>query len=170
MLPNPALNPLLPDPEGLKLLLQAIHASLGPCRFEGTTFRSVALAIPIVRRAAEACAGGSFLNSRVRRDGSGRLLGQLTREAHWMFSTESMHLWPCLLRGRGYVVRRHHSWVYWDRGEGLPPRIDHVTKVRLPPGRFPVDDWLLPDGVAEAADVYRRSGMTRSHPSEHQSV
>ncbi|WP_147707711.1 hypothetical protein [Microvirga massiliensis] len=64
---------------------------------------------------------------------------------------------------------RTHSWIYWDR-EGLPPRIDHVTKVRLPPGRFPVDDWLLPDGVAEAADAYRRSGMTRSHPSEHQSV
>jgi hypothetical protein len=165
MLPNPDLNPLLPDPEALKLLLQAIHASLGPCRFEGTTFRSVALAIPIIRRAAEACAGGSLLNPRIRRDGKGRLHGQLTREAHWMFSTESMHLWPRLLGGHGYVVRRHHSWVYWDRGEGLPPRIDHVTKVRLPPGRFPVDDWLLPEGTAEAADAC--SGAARSRASEH---
>lgn len=128
----------------LELLLRAINATVGPCRFEGTTFRSVALAIPLVRRAAENLGGGSLLRPRLYRDGTGRLRGRLTKHAFWMLSTEAMHVWPFIVAERGLTVLTHWSWVYWNTERGLPPRIDHLTDVRLPIDPFPVAGWRLP--------------------------
>jgi hypothetical protein len=129
----------------LELVFQAINIALGPCRFEGTTFRSRALTIPLVRRAAEAYVGGSLVRPKLYRDESGRLHGRLTKHAFSMLSTEAMHVWPLIVAERGLTVRIHQSWVYWDLGGGLPPRLDHLIDARLPPNAFPVDGWLLPD-------------------------
>ncbi|GEO18461.1 hypothetical protein [Microvirga aerophila] len=128
----------------LELVFQAVNATVGPCRFEGTTFRSVALAIPLVRRAAEVLVGGSLLRPRLYRDSTGHLHGRLTKHAFWMLSTEAMHVWRFFVVERGLTVRRHWDWVYWDTGHGLPPRIDHLTDVRLPIDPFPVAGWRLP--------------------------
>jgi hypothetical protein len=129
----------------LELVFQAINVTLGPCRFEGTTFRSRALAIPLVRRATQAYVGGSLLHPRLYRDESGHLYGRLAKHAFWMLSTEAMHVWPFIVAERGLTVRIHRSWVYWDTGQGLPPRIDGLTELKLPSSPFPVDGWLLPD-------------------------
>jgi hypothetical protein len=129
----------------LELVFQAINVTLGPCRFEGTTFRSRALAIPLVRRAAEAYVGGSLLRPKLYRDESDRLYGRLTKHAFWMLSTEAMHVWPVIVEERGLTVRRHENWVYWDLGGGLPPRLDHMIDTRLSHRAFPVDGWLLPN-------------------------
>jgi hypothetical protein len=70
----------------LELVFQAINVTVGPCRFEGTTFRSRALAIPLVRRAAEVLVRGSLLRPKLYRDEKGLLYGRLTKHAFWMFS------------------------------------------------------------------------------------
>ena len=105
----------------LELVFQAINVTRGPCRLEGTTFRSRALAIPLVRRAAEAYVGGSLLRPKLYRDERGRLYGRLTKHAFWMLSTEAMHAWPVIVEERGLTVRRHESWVYWDINGGCRP-------------------------------------------------
>jgi hypothetical protein len=133
----------------LELVFQAINVTLGPCRFEGTTFRSRALAIPLVRRAAEAYVGGSLLRPRLYRDEKGRVYGRLTKHAFWMLSTEAMRVWPIIVAERGLTVSKHRGWIYWDLDGRLPPRIDHLTDVRLPGAPFPVDGWLLPQGARD---------------------
>jgi hypothetical protein len=69
-----------------------------------------------------------------------------------MLSTEAMHVWPFIVAGHGLAVRIHRSWVYWDTGQGLPPRIDHLTDLRLPSSPFPVDGWLLPSRARDQRD------------------
>jgi hypothetical protein len=129
----------------LELLFQALHAALGPCRFEGTTFRRVGLAVPLVRRAATALVGEPLVGPRLTYDERGRAYGWLTERAFWMLSSVVMHhAWPVVAAQRGLVVRRHHSWIYWDTGQGLPPRIDHLTTFRLPSSLVPLDDGVLP--------------------------
>jgi hypothetical protein len=128
----------------LELVFQAINVTVGPCRFEGTTFRSRALAIPLVRRAAEVLVRGSLLRPKLYRDEKGLLYGRLTKHAFWMFSTGSMHVWPFIVAEHGLTIRTYRGWVYWDLGRGLPPRLDRLTDVRLWSDPFPVDDWLLP--------------------------
>jgi hypothetical protein len=129
----------------LELVFQAINVTVGPCRFEGTTFRSRALTIPLVRRAAEVLVGGSLLRPKLYRDEKGRLYGRLTKHAFWMLSTEAMHVWPFIVAERGLSIRTHRSWVYWDLDGGLPPRLDHLTDVCLWSDPFPIDGWRLPD-------------------------
>jgi hypothetical protein len=141
----------------LELLFQALHAILGPCWFEGTTFRSTALAIPLVRRAAEAYVDGSLLRPRLYRDEKGRVYGRLTKHAFWMLSTEAMHVWPIIIAERGLTVSKHRGCVYWDLDGRLPPRIDRLTDVRLRGAPFPADGWLLPEGqgIREAVPSLR---------------
>lgn len=129
----------------LELVFQAINATLGTCRFEGTTFRTRALAIPIVRRAAEAYVGGSLLRPKLYRDERGRLYGRLTKQAFWMLSREAMHAWPSIVEERGLTVRMYRDWVYWDLDGELPPHLDRLTDIRLWSDPFPVDGWRLPD-------------------------
>jgi len=128
----------------LELRFQAINITLAPGRFEGTTFRSRALTIPLVRRAAEAYVGGTLLRPKLYRDESGRLYGRLSKHAFWMFSTGAMQVWPFIVAERGLTIRTYRGWVYWDLDGGLPPRLDHLTDVRLWSNPFPVDGWLLP--------------------------
>jgi hypothetical protein len=52
-----------------------------------------------------------------------------------------MIAWPIYAAMRGLTVRRYHGWIYWDTGDGLPPRINRLTRVRLPSSFIPVDDW-----------------------------
>jgi hypothetical protein len=68
----------------------------------------------------------------------------MTQRAFWMLSSAVMHYaWPTVA-SRGLIVRRHHSWIYWDTGAGLPPRIDHLTRFCLPSSLVPADDGVLP--------------------------
>ena len=127
----------------LELLFQALNATLGPCRFEGTTFRRVGLAVPLVRRAATALVGEPLVGPKRTWDERGRAYGWMTKRACWMLSSTVMHhAWPFVAAQRGLVVRRHRSWIYWDTGAGLPPRILDLTRVRLPSSLVPVDDGI----------------------------
>jgi hypothetical protein len=129
----------------LELLFRALHGTVGPCRFEGTTFRSVALGVPLVRRAAAALVGEPLVGPERVYDARGRLYGWLTRRAFRMLSSDAMDAWPRAVAARGLTVRRHHSWIYWDTGEGLPPRIDHLIRFRLLSCLVPVDECSCPE-------------------------
>jgi hypothetical protein len=130
----------------LELLFRALHGTVGPCRFEGTTFRRVALGVPLVRRAATALVGEPLVGpERVYDASSGRAYGWMTKRAWWMLSSTVMHhAWPFVAATRGLTVCRHRSWIYWDTGQGLPPRIHTLTRVRLPGGLVPTDDGAAP--------------------------
>jgi hypothetical protein len=120
---------------------------VGPRRVEGTTFCSKALAIPLVRRAAEVLVCGSLLRPELYRDDRDHLYGRPTKHAFWMLSTEARHAWPFVVRERGLTVRTHWSWVCWGLDGGLPPRLGYLTDVRSLCSPCPVDHWLLPAGA-----------------------
>ena len=65
----------------LELLFRALHVTIGRCRFEGTTFRSVGLAVPVVRR-AEALVGDPLVGAKLTHYERGRPYGWLTRRRH----------------------------------------------------------------------------------------
>jgi hypothetical protein len=133
----------------LELIFQSINVTLGPCRFEGTIFRTRALAIPLVRRAAEAYVGDALLRPKLYRDERGRLYGLLAKHPFWMLSTEAMPVWPIALAERGLAIHTHRGWVYWDLEGRLPPRLDRLTDIRLWSDPFPVDGWLLSLGARD---------------------
>ena len=60
-----------------------------------------------------------------------------------------MQAWPIILKPYGLRICTNGTWVYWDTGQGQPPRLDHLTRGHLPHSLFPVDGWRLPDGTRE---------------------
>lgn len=140
-----------PDPALLDALFQAIHGSVGLCRFEATTFRTVGLALPTIRAAAEDLMGGSLLQEEFQPTADGVTLGRLSKEAFRMFSTRQMRtVWPALVRDWRIALCTNADWIaFFQANESMPerllPRIDHLTDARLPYTWVPVNEgWLLP--------------------------
>lgn len=155
-----------PDPARLDALFQAIHDSVGLCRLEAVTFRTVGLAIPAIRAAAEDLMGGSLLQEGLYRSERGILCGRLTKETYRMFSNGAMRsVWPALTKDWNIGLCTDANWIVFVRAgepvpERLPPRIDHLTDARLPHAGIPVDGgWLLP-GIARSLG---REGPWESH-------
>jgi hypothetical protein len=143
-----------PDPAFLDALFQAIHDSVGPCRFEATTFRTVGLAIPTIRAAAEDLMGRTLLQEELQPTADGATLGRLSKEAFRMFSTSQMRtVWPSLVQDWRIGLCTDADWIAFFRSDepvpmSPPPRIDHLTEARLPYTWVPVDEgWLLPGVV-----------------------
>ena len=83
-----------------------------------------------------------LVGPRLRYNERGRPYGWLTQRAYWMLSTTAICAWPTYATTRGLTVHRHHSWIYWDTRQGLPPRIDSLTRIRLPSSLVPVNDGI----------------------------
>jgi hypothetical protein len=141
------------DELAMELVFRALHGTVGPCRFEAATFRQTGLAIPLVRRAVEVLVGEPLIKPKLYRDEAGRLHGRLAKLTFTTTSTRAMHIiWPMFAARRGLTIRTHGNWIYWDIGEGVPPRLDHLTDARLPYDLLPVDGWWLPDDARDQHD------------------
>jgi hypothetical protein len=123
------------DPDALDGLFDAIHGSVGQCRFEATTLRSTGLAVPAIRAAVERLHGRSLLREHLLL-AHGIVFGRLTVGAHQLLSQRTILTeWTGATRWRllSYLGSQWLTFTGADEPPPieLPPRIDHLVQVRL---------------------------------------